>query len=88
MMQGIIEHLPLRGSNLDPTSMVQHSMVDTLYTEGFYMLDQDDNIAADRHRLVKQVSMDMSDSFVLHRCIKHFAALKKIDERLNINLSF
>ena len=29
--------------------------------------------------------MDMSDSCVLNRCIKHFAALKKIDVRLNIN---
>ena len=30
--------------------------------------------------------MDMSDFCVLNRCIKHFAALKKIDVCLNINL--
>ena len=29
----------------------------------------------------------MSDSCVLNRCIKHFAALKKIDVCLNINIS-
>ena len=61
-------------------------MVDTLYTGGVDMLDQDDDIAAEWHTLVKQVHMDMSDSCVLNRCIKHFAALKKIDVRLNINL--
>ena len=30
--------------------------------------------------------MEMSDSCVLNRCIEHFAALKKIDMHLNINL--
>ena len=32
MMQGIIEHLLLPGTKFDPTSMIQQSMVDTLYT--------------------------------------------------------
>ena len=50
------------------------------------MLDQDDDIATQWHRLVKQIHMDMSDSCVLKRYIKHFAALKKIEVRLNINL--
>jgi hypothetical protein len=86
MMRGIVEHLLIPGTTFDPTDEVQQSMVDTLYTGGVDMLDQDDDIAAEWHRLVKQIHMDMSDSCVLNRCIKHFTALKKIDVRLSINL--
>ena len=86
MMRGIIEHLLLPGTKFDPISMIQQSMIDTLYTGGVDILDQDDDVAAEWHRLLKQTHMDMSDSSVLNRCIKHFAALKKIDVRLNINL--
>ena len=50
------------------------------------MLDQDDDVAAEWHRLVKQVHMDISNSCVLNRCIKHFAALKKINVCLSIKL--
>jgi hypothetical protein len=86
MIQGIIEHFSLPGTRFDPTDTIQQSMVDTLYTSGVDMLDQDDDIAAEWRRLVKQIHMYMSDSCVLNRCIKHFAALRKIDVRLHINL--
>jgi hypothetical protein len=44
MMRGIVEHLLLPGTRFDPTDRVQQSMVDTLYTGGVDMLDQDDDI--------------------------------------------
>ena len=47
MMRGIIEHLLLPGTKFDPTSMIQQSMIDTLYTGGVDMLDQDDDVAAE-----------------------------------------
>ena len=53
MMRGIVGHLLLPGTRFDPTDTKQHSMVDALYTGGVDMLDQDDDIAAEWHRLIK-----------------------------------
>ena len=54
-MRGSAEHLLLPGKMFDPTDATQQSIVDTLYAGGVDMLDQEENIAVEWHKLVKQV---------------------------------
>ena len=47
MMRRIVENMLLPDTRFDPTDKIQQRMVDTLYTEGIDMLDQDDDIATE-----------------------------------------